>query len=79
MSGPHPLPRDIDLSDDITRLLHSWRAGDLQARESLFDAVYAMLRDMDRFAREQPVAFFGLAVAAGFLAVRLLRDSSSSH
>ena len=41
--------------------------------------VNAMLRDMDRFAREQPVAFFGLAVAAGFLAVRLLRDSSSSH
>ncbi|KAF1698379.1 RNA polymerase subunit sigma-24 [Pseudoxanthomonas jiangsuensis] len=36
----------MDLSDDITRLLHSWRAGDLQARESLFDAVYAMLRDM---------------------------------
>ena len=46
MPGPHPRPRDIDLSDDITRLLHSWRAGDLQARESLFDAVYAMLRDM---------------------------------
>ncbi|WP_211373180.1 ECF-type sigma factor [Pseudoxanthomonas broegbernensis] len=34
------------MSDDITRLLHSWRAGDLQARESLFDSVYAMLRDM---------------------------------
>ena len=40
--------------------------------------VNAMLRDMNGFAREQPVAFFGLAVAAGFLAVRLLRDSSSS-
>lgn len=35
-----------DVSDDITKLLHSWRAGDLQARESLFDGVYAMLRDM---------------------------------
>ena len=34
------------MSDDITRMLHSWRAGDMQAREALFDAVYAMLRDM---------------------------------
>lgn len=33
-------------SDHITRLLNAWRAGDLQARESLFDAVYAVLRDM---------------------------------
>lgn len=34
------------MPEDITTLLHSWRAGDLQARESLFEAVYAMLRDM---------------------------------
>lgn len=34
------------LSDDITRLLLSWRAGDLQAREHLFDAVYEALREM---------------------------------
>ncbi|WP_374012048.1 ECF-type sigma factor [Pseudoxanthomonas koreensis] len=34
------------MSHDITTLLHSWRAGDLQARESLFDSVYAMLREM---------------------------------
>jgi len=32
-----------------------------------------MLRDMDDFARRQPVAFFGLALAAGFLAVRFLK------
>ncbi len=38
--------------------------------------VSAMLHDMNRFAREQPVAFFGLAVAAGFVAMRLLKDSS---
>lgn len=38
--------------------------------------VSGMLRDMDRFAREQPVAFFGLAVAAGFVAMRLLKDTS---
>jgi hypothetical protein len=35
--------------------------------------VGAMLRDMDNFARNQPVAFFGLALAAGFLAVRFLK------
>ena len=34
------------VSDDITRLLLSWRAGDLQAREHLFDAVYEALREM---------------------------------
>jgi hypothetical protein len=32
-----------------------------------------MLRDLDDFARRQPVAFFGLALAAGFLAVRFLK------
>ena len=35
--------------------------------------VSAMLRDLDNFARNQPVAFFGLALAAGFLAVRFLK------
>ena len=35
--------------------------------------VGAMLRDLDSFARNQPVAFFGLALAAGFLAVRFLK------
>lgn len=34
------------MSEDITRLLVSWRAGDERARESLFDAVYTVLRDM---------------------------------
>jgi len=35
--------------------------------------VGTMLRDLDEFARNQPVAFFGLALAAGFLAVRFLK------
>ena len=34
------------MPDEITGLLRSWRAGDLQARESLFDAVYAALHEM---------------------------------
>lgn len=38
--------------------------------------VGAMLQDMDRFARAQPLACFGLAVAAGFLAVRFIKASN---
>lgn len=37
--------------------------------------VGSMLRDMESFARNQPIAFFGLALAAGFLAVRFLKAS----
>lgn len=36
-----------------------------------------MMRDMESFARAQPVAFFGLALATGFLAVRFLKASHS--
>lgn len=32
-----------------------------------------LVRDVEAFARSQPVAFFGAAVAAGFLAVRFLK------
>jgi RNA polymerase sigma factor (TIGR02999 family) len=34
------------MSEDITRLLDSWRGGDAQAQESLFQAVYTVLREM---------------------------------
>ena len=37
--------------------------------------VGSMLRDVDRFAHRQPLAFFGLALAAGFATVRFLRAS----
>lgn len=36
-----------------------------------------MLRDVQSFAREQPAAFFGLTVAAGFLAARFLKASQA--
>lgn len=39
--------------------------------------VGVMMRDMESFARAQPVAFFGLALATGFLAVRFLKASHS--
>ena len=35
-----------------------------------------VMRDVESFARRQPVAFFGAAVAAGFLAVRFLKSSN---
>jgi hypothetical protein len=35
-----------------------------------------MLRDAESFARRQPVAFFGAALVAGFLAVRFLKSSN---
>ena len=38
--------------------------------------VSTMLHDMESFARSQPVAFFGLALAAGFLGVRFLKASN---
>jgi hypothetical protein len=38
--------------------------------------VNSMLRDMECFARSQPVAFYGIALAAGFLAVRFLKAGS---
>jgi hypothetical protein len=33
-----------------------------------------MLRDMESFARTQPVAFFGIALATGFLAARFMKS-----
>lgn len=38
--------------------------------------VDSMLREVNRFARNQPVAFFGAALAAGFLATRFLKASN---
>ena len=36
-----------------------------------------MLRDVEHFAHAQPVAFFGMALATGFLAVRFMKASQS--
>lgn len=35
-----------------------------------------LVRDAESFARRRPLAFFGAAVAAGFVAVRFLKSSS---
>ena len=50
-------------ADGLEHLSHTLRSKD----------VSTMLRDVDQFARKQPVAFFGIALAAGFLAVRFLK------
>ena len=40
--------------------------------------VDGLMRDAQAFAREQPLAFFGLSIAAGFLAMRFLKSSQSA-
>ncbi len=50
-------------ADGLERLSNTLRNKDISG----------MLRDMESFARTQPVAFFGLSLAAGFLAVRFLK------
>ncbi len=50
-------------ADGLDRLSNTLRGKD----------VGVMLRDLEGFARHQPVAFFGLALAAGFLAVRFVK------
>ncbi len=39
--------------------------------------VGAMVRDAESFARNQPMAFFGLALVTGFLAVRFMKAGDS--
>jgi len=51
------------VADGLDRLSSTLRSKD----------VGSMLRDVENFARNQPVAFFGLALAAGFVAVRFLK------
>jgi len=41
--------------------------------------VGAMMRDVESFARNQPVAFFGVALAVGFLAVRFMKSSDTQE
>lgn len=38
-----------------------------------------LVREAEEFARAQPIAFFGLALAAGFLGVRYLKSSQRTQ
>jgi len=60
-------------ADGLERVSSTLRSKDLDG----------MLREVQAFARQQPIAFFAAAVAAGFLATRFLKagtgDESSSQ
>jgi len=66
-------------------VLADWAADGLERVSSTLrnKDLDGMLRDVQSFARQQPVAFFAAAVAAGFLATRFLKagtqDESSSQ
>lgn len=55
-----------------------WAADGLERASSTLGGkdVGTMVREVESFARAQPVAFFGAALAAGFLATRFLKASS---
>lgn len=70
--------REMDGSGQSTvcRLANSAADGLEQVSGTLRNRdVNALVRDVESFARRQPVAFFGAAIAAGFLAVRFLKSS----
>lgn len=56
-------------ADGLERLSGSLREKDLNR----------LVGDLESFARSQPVAFFGAAVAAGFLAVRFLKATAPTE
>lgn len=62
--------------DNFARLSSSAADGLERLSETLRNKdVSSMLRDVDNFARSQPMAFFGLAVVAGFVGVRMIKAS----
>ncbi len=66
--------RNDGAGDSMAQLTSSAADGlDHLSRTLRSKDVGTMLRDMDNFARNQPVAFFGIALAAGFVAVRFLK------
>ncbi|HEX5476911.1 MAG TPA: hypothetical protein VFX09_03570, partial [Burkholderiales bacterium] len=61
--------RVADLAaDGLERLSGTLRNKDLDT----------LVGDVESFARRQPAAFFGVAIAAGFLAVRFVKSSRRS-
>ena len=64
-------------SDSAGRLTE-WAANGLEQISSTLKSkdLDGMMRDMQSLARNQPVAFFSAAVAAGFLAARFFKSSS---
>ena len=65
MSGP----LSERLADGIEQLSARLRSKDIDG----------LVREAEHFARAQPLAFFGLALAAGFLGVRYLKTSPQNR
>jgi hypothetical protein len=62
-----PMSRAIEsAADGLERFSSSLRERDLDG----------LVRDVESFARRQPLVFFGAAVAAGFLAMRFMKATS---
>jgi hypothetical protein len=65
--GPVPVSRLTEnVADRLERFSGTLRTKDLNT----------MVRDVESFARSQPLVFFGVAMAAGFFAMRFLRSST---
>ena len=65
-----PMSRMIEsAADGLERFSGTLRERDLDG----------LVRDVESFARRQPVVFFGAAIAAGFLAMRFMKASSPSN
>lgn len=73
--------RDLEGERQGAARMVQWTADGLERVSSTLGSkdLDTMMRDIGSFARNQPVAFFGAAIAAGFLATRFLKASSSSQ
>ena len=72
------------MNEDDQRMLGSFAeraAGGLEQISTRLRSqdVDGLLRDVQGFARAQPVAFFGISLAAGFLAMRFLKSSQATE
>jgi hypothetical protein len=73
--------RDVDDNQQemLGRVVHSAADGLDRLSSTLRNKdVGTLVQDVESFARRQPAVFFGVAIAAGFLAVRFLKSESSS-
>jgi hypothetical protein len=67
--GEAPVSRIVEsAADGLERFSSSLRERDVDG----------LLRDVESFARRQPMVFFGAAIAAGFLAMRFMKASVPS-
>ena len=73
--------RDSQGGDGTTTRMAEWAADGLERVSSTLRTkdLNGMVRELESFARSQPVAFFVCAAAAGFLATRFLKAGSRDN